>query len=100
VLALAFDDFGWTEVQREAEAAGCSEEELIREAIVDYVAALQNGGGPPPPPDVSRMPGWRRKRRIEIELSAREEDALASEARRQEVPPVRLAEHAVIVRLA
>ena len=104
VYTLAFDDFGWTELQREAASRDCTEEELLTDAIARFLAALaaedRGNDGPPRVPQLARAPGWRRSNRIQVELTDEQAELLGREALRHGVSLPRLIEHAVIVELA
>lgn len=101
MFTLAFDDFGWMELEGEARAAGCSEEVLLQRAIEHFTGLVEyNGGWVTQVPDLARRPGWRRTTRVEIELTDHQAHLLGEEAARQGVSLPRLIEHAVIVHLA
>ncbi len=101
MVTLAFDDFGWAELKSEANAAGCSVQELLQRAVGRFTEQLDSGGGwVTQVPELARRPGWRPTTRVEIELTCHQAEQLGMEAQRQGVSLPRLVVHAVIVYLA
>lgn len=102
-ITLAFDEFGWKELQAEARGVGVTVEALIERAVDEFVGELSAGAGGSlalEVPDASRGARAGKTVSTTIELSAEQLSALQEEAERQEVPAPRLAEHAVIRYLA
>lgn len=101
LFTLAFDDFGWAELKGEADAAGCSVQELVGRAIERFTAELDGGEGwMTRVPELPPRPCRRETTRVEVEVTRDQEERLGLAARRQGVSVPRLVEHAVIVYLA
>jgi len=99
-VALAFDDFGWSELTAEASANRCSEEELVGRAIAEYVDRVETGSWS----IANQVPGFRRdtvsRRQIDVDLSPQQVSSLRTEAERQGVSVPQLVVHAVLMKLA
>lgn len=100
-VALAFDDFGWSELTAEASAHRCSEEELVGQAIAEYVDRVDTGTWS----IANQVPAFyrdaaRRRRQIDVDLSPQQLTSLRTEAERQGVSVPQLVVHAVLMKLA
>lgn len=102
-ITLAFDDFGWKELQTEARAAGIGVEALIERAVDVFVRELSARDGNRlalEVPDASRGERSEEAARAEVVVTSEQLSALADEAERQEVAVPRLVEHAAFHYLA
>jgi hypothetical protein len=100
---LTFDRFGWEELKTEARASGLAIREITQRALTRYVERLGSGDAgrlSAQIPDFIREPGPEKTIGLEVEVSPGVLEALGRQARRQEIPVGRLAEHAVFTYLA
>jgi hypothetical protein len=100
-IALAFDDFGWGELRAEAHASQCTEEELVRMAISEYLGSLTSAGWSMSGqvPNFARVPTSSRGRAIDVGVTSDQLRLLQKEAGRQGVTVPQLVIHAILLRL-
>ena len=99
-ISIRFDEFGWSELEREASAEGLQLDRLVSLACAYYKSELANERMATLVPRFDQSAAERETRTLELELDAESLRLLEQEAERQELALERLIEHAAIFYLA
>ena len=105
-ISIRFDEFGWSELEREASAEGLQLDRLVSLACAYYKSELTTERTATLVPRFDQSAAERETRRVgeartlELELDAESLRLLEQEAERQELALERLIEHAAIFYLA